>query len=63
MQSLHRTRLHLQITWLSDIVTLEGSKVINKYFKATASARNLENDEWPQQPPPNEKIRNFGTKP
>ena len=62
MQNLHRTRLHLQITWLSEIVSSDGNKIIDKYFKAIAPARNIENDAWPQQPPPNEKNQKLWNK-
>eukprot|EP00957_Ditylum_brightwellii_P207645 15353903-Ditylum_brightwellii.AAC.1 len=62
MQTLHRTQLYLQVTWLSETVTSDGSEVIDKYFKATARAQNLENDEWLQQPPPSRKKQRLWNK-
>eukprot|EP00957_Ditylum_brightwellii_P046919 3561081-Ditylum_brightwellii.AAC.1 len=35
-----------------EIVSSNGTEVIDKYFKATAPLQNLDRDEWPQQPPP-----------
>eukprot|EP00957_Ditylum_brightwellii_P082125 6244971-Ditylum_brightwellii.AAC.1 len=48
--------------WLSDIVSLDGNELITNYFKATAQARNLENDMWPQQPPPSKKNQKLWNK-
>eukprot|EP00957_Ditylum_brightwellii_P032137 2436601-Ditylum_brightwellii.AAC.1 len=45
-----------------EIVSFNGTEVINKYFKATAPLQNLEGDEWPQQPPPNEKNQKLWNK-
>eukprot|EP00957_Ditylum_brightwellii_P059355 4506196-Ditylum_brightwellii.AAC.1 len=44
---------------MSEIVSSDGTEVTDKYFKATASPQNLDGDEWPQQPPPNEKNQNI----
>eukprot|EP00957_Ditylum_brightwellii_P144997 11043276-Ditylum_brightwellii.AAC.1 len=35
---------------------------MDKYFKATAPARNIENNTWPQQPPPKEKNQKLWNK-
>eukprot|EP00957_Ditylum_brightwellii_P036304 2749507-Ditylum_brightwellii.AAC.1 len=63
LQSLHRTRLHLQLTWSSKIVSSNGVEVIKTYLKATTPPQTLERDEWLQQPPPNKEPASYGIKP
>eukprot|EP00957_Ditylum_brightwellii_P056746 4300544-Ditylum_brightwellii.AAC.1 len=53
-----RDRCIMDVTWMSEIVSSDGTEVTDKYFKATASLQNLDGDEWPQQPPPNKKNQN-----
>eukprot|EP00957_Ditylum_brightwellii_P173446 13205691-Ditylum_brightwellii.AAC.1 len=62
LASLHRSCLHFQVTWLSEIVSSDCTNVIDQYFKATASLQNLDGDKWPQQPPPNKKNCNLWNK-
>ena len=51
-----------QITWLSEIVSSDGTAVIDQYFKSTASLQNLSGDKRPQQSPPNKKNCNLWNK-
>eukprot|EP00957_Ditylum_brightwellii_P136756 10428269-Ditylum_brightwellii.AAC.1 len=44
LASLHRSCLHFQVTWLSEIISSDSSAVIDQYFKATASPQNLDGD-------------------